>query len=278
LYLSPSNIFAEFNFDAIAKVCDSNINLVQLTTTADIAYFKSTKNNVGNQTRNAAIFGGIDYGNTKVSTSRGVFGYLPHSLSESIEVERLLKSNNYHVQLYSDKSATKLKFRSLDGTPNEIVHIATHAFCESNIVKDDWELTRTATILSKSGLLFADANEGVKSHSEKGILTAKEIAELDLSGIATIVLSGCSSAMGDLTNTTGLVYGVVNALKSSGVAQIVATLWDLPDELASIAMGRFYSHFVKTADASTALRAMRQDLINLGYSDPYYWANFILIH
>jgi CHAT domain-containing protein len=115
-------------------------------------------------------------------------------------------------------------------------------------------------------------------HSGEGVLTAKEIAEIDLSGVSTVVLSGCSSAMGDLTNTTGLVYGVVNALKSSGVMQIVATLWDLPDELAAIAMERFYSHFVKTADASTSLREMRQDLINLGYGNPYYWANFILIH
>lgn len=278
LYLSPSNVFAEFNFDAIAKVCGCNINLVQLTTTADIAYFKSTKNNIGNQTRNAAVFGGIDYGDARVSTSRGVFGYLPHSLSESIEVERLLKSYNYHVQMYSDKSATKLKFMSLDGTPNEIVHIATHAFCESNVVKDDSERTRTATILSKSGLLFANANNGLKMHSGEGVLTAKEIADIDLSSVSTVVLSGCSSAMGDLTNTTGLVYGVVNALKSSSVMQIVATLWDLPDELAAIAMEQFYSHFVKTADASTSLREMRQDLINLGYDNPYYWANFILIH
>lgn len=278
VYLSPSNNFAQFNFDAVAEICGDRINLVQLTTTADIDYFKSSDNNLRRLSHTAAVFGGIDYGNAKVAVSRGSFGYLPHSLQESKEIAEILRHSGFDVKLYTDKNATKQQFTSLGDSAFDIVHVATHAYCDGEVVDDSASETRAAKVLSKSGLLFAEANEGLKEHSTRGILTANEIASLNLSGIYDMVLSGCSSAMGDLTNTTGLVYGVVNALKSSGVREIIATLWDLPDELASIAMQRYYTHFAETADASVALRKMRQDLIDLGYNDPYYWANFVLIH
>ena len=71
--------------------------------------------------------------------------------------------------------------------------------------------------LSRSGLLMAGANKAVKLKNlsgEDGILTAKEIARLDLSGIELVTLSACETALGDLSGEG--VFGLQRGFKKAG--------------------------------------------------------------
>lgn len=101
---------------------------------------------------------------------------------------------------------------------------------------------------------------------------------MDLSHIQLAVLSFCSSGLGDLTNTTGVVYGVANAMKTSGVDEVLISLWDIPDEATSEAMSSFYRHLMTGISTREALILMRKGMISKGYTDPYYWASFVILN
>lgn len=294
LYLSPTNLFAQFNYGAIPYkngCLDNYFDVVQMTTTADIDYVKSKTK--APSIKQAVLYGGIDYGNPStrnrvgetdhseladaIAETRSGFGYLPHTLTEVESIAAMFPNSS----LYIGADASEQRVKSTDWLRKEgIFHIATHGYSLSSpSLNDSTEnSSKIMSIRSRSGLLMAGANytlSGLSSAEEDGILTSQEIASLDMGNVELTVLSACSSGMGDLTNTTGIVYGVANAMKSAGVKRIVATLWDIPDEASAVAMHSFYQHLKSGNDIACSLRLMRQDMINQGFDNPYYWAAFV---
>lgn len=294
LYLSPTNLFAQFNYGAIPYkngCLDNYFDVVQMTTTADIDHVKSMSK--APSIKQTILYGGIDYGNPAarnrmeethhselsdaISETRRGFGYLPHTLTEVESIAAMFQNSS----LYIGDDASEQRVKSTDWPRMEgILHIATHGYSLSSpSLNDSTEnSSKIMSIRSRSGLLMAGANytlSGLSSAEEDGILTSQEIASLDMGNVELTVLSACSSGMGDLTNTTGIVYGVANAMKSAGVKRIVATLWDIPDEASAVAMHSFYQHLKSGNDIACSLRLMRQDLINQGFDNPYYWAAFV---
>ncbi len=294
LYLSPTNLFAQFNYGAIPYkngCLDNYFDVVQMTTTADIDHVKSMSK--APSIKQTILYGGIDYGNPAtrnrmgethhselsdaISETRRGFGYLPHTLTEVESIAAMFQNSS----LYIGEDASEQRVKSTDWPRMEgILHIATHGYSLSSpSLNDSTEnSSKIMSIRSRSGLLMAGANytlSGLSSAEEDGILTSQEIASLDMGNVELTVLSACSSGMGDLTNTTGIVYGVANAMKSAGVKRIVATLWDIPDEASAVAMHSFYQHLKSGNDIACSLRLMRQDLINQGFDNPYYWAAFV---
>lgn len=294
LYLSPTNLFAQFNYGAIPYkngCLDNYFDVVQMTTTADIDYVKGKTK--APSIKQVLLYGGIDYGNPTnrnrigetyhseladaISETRRGFGYLPHTLTEVESIAAMFQNSS----LYIGEDASEQRVKSTDWPRMKgILHIATHGFSLSSpSLNDSTEnSSKIMSIRSRSGLLMAGANytlSGLSSTEDDGILTSQEIASLDMGNVELAVLSACSSGMGDLSNTTGVVYGVANAMKSAGVKRIVATLWDIPDEASAVAMQSFYQHLKSGNDITNSLRLMRQDMINQGFTNPYYWAAFV---
>ncbi len=295
LYLSPTNQYAQFNYAAIPLKggrLDDIVNVVQMTTTADIPHVKKTRG-IHPSSDSSVLIGGVDYDADfklipkidNVRTShlpedlRSGFGYLPYSLTEVENISTILGKENCVLLL--GQHATEESFRNLSGTRGPILHIATHGY---NIPKRHDSVSDTisniSSVLTRTGLLLAGANKNLHVSSTleyDGILTSEEITKMNLSHIQLAVLSFCSSGLGDLTNTTGIVYGVANAMKTSGVNELLISLWDIPDEPTSEAMTSFYKHLMTGLSTREALTLMRKDMIANGYSDPYYWASFIVI-
>lgn len=294
LYLSPTNLFAQFNYGAISYksgCLDNYFDVVQMTTTADIDYVKGKTK--APSIKQVLLYGGIDYGNPSnrnrigetyhseladaISETRRGFGYLPHTLTEVESIAAMFQNSS----LYIGEDASEQRVKSTDWPRMKgILHIATHGYSLSTPLRND-STENSSQIMSirlRSGLLMAGANytlSGLSSTEDDGILTSQEIASLDMGNVELAVLSACSSGMGDLSNTTGVVYGVANAMKSAGVKRIVATLWDIPDEASAVAMQSFYQHLKSGNDITCSLRLMRQDMIHQGFTNPYYWAAFV---
>ncbi|MGM9816179.1 MAG: CHAT domain-containing protein [Lepagella sp.] len=296
IYLSPTNLFAQFNYGAIPYkngCLDDYFGVVQMSTTADIGRVKDKAKEL--PIKQALLYGGIDYGDPSSCQSMGKshhsklvkamaetrrgFEYLPHTLAEVESIAAIVQNSS----IYTGTDATEQRIKAFDWPRmTGVFHIATHGYSLPTPTMDN-NVDTTSTIMSvrlRSGLLMAGANyslSGLSPTDEDGILTSQEIASLDMGNVELAVLSACSSGMGDLTNITGVVYGVADAMKSAGVKRILATLWDIPDEASSFAMQYFYKHLTSGHSIAHSLRLMRQDMQGYGYTNPFYWASFVCI-
>jgi CHAT domain-containing protein len=122
----------------------------------------------------------------------------------------------------------------------------------------------------RSGIALHDANE-----TDEGILTAKDVAMLDLRGTQLVVLSACSSAAGDVTFGDGVV-GLQRSLRLAGAQSELLSLWPVIDDTTGDLMAAFYSNvFEKKLSKFEALRQAQIAMAKRGI-DAYYWAPFVL--
>ncbi|MBY0228408.1 MAG: CHAT domain-containing protein [Gemmataceae bacterium] len=104
-----------------------------------------------------------------------------------------------------------------------------------------------------SGLALAGANR--PTERDDGILTASEIADLDLSRMELAVLSACQTGLGKEAAGEG-VLGLQRAFAVAGCRSVVSSLWSVNDAATSVLMDRFYHHLLR--EKRTKLEALRQ--------------------
>jgi CHAT domain-containing protein len=150
-----------------------------------------------------------------------------------------------------------------------------------------------------SGLVLAGANRPSPPDLDDGILTALEVAELDLGGVDLAVLSACETGLGESAGGEGLL-GLQRAFQTAGARSVLAGLWTVPDRATQSLMQRFYDNLWQKK--MTRLEALRQaqlwmlreatkqpelvrgletldEPVDLGSSSllpPYYWAAIVL--
>ncbi len=130
-----------------------------------------------------------------------------------------------------------------------------------------------ADALDRAGLALAGANIGAH-----GILTAREMAQLDLVGTQLVVLSACETGVGTVQAGEG-VYGLRRALVLAGAAAHVVSLWQVSDAATRTLMRGYYAGLARGVGRAEALRSaqlrMLRNPASPEYSHPYYWAAFI---
>jgi CHAT domain-containing protein/tetratricopeptide (TPR) repeat protein len=176
-----------------------------------------------------------------------------------------------------------------------VLHVATHGFflegsCESAVQRrldatkrDETFLPATAeNPLLLSGLAFAGANRrsSAKPDESDGILTAEEIAGINLEGVDWAVLSACDTGVGEIRVGEG-VFGLRRAFQVAGAKTVIMSLWPVEDETTRQWMGTLYrEHFLNGKDTGEAVRAaslqiLRQRRAKHQSTHPFYWAPFI---
>jgi CHAT domain-containing protein len=175
-----------------------------------------------------------------------------------------------------------------------ILHLATHGFFLGGECASDFDETPTTPSVSPlsavakenplllSGLVLAGANlrQSAGPGDEDGILTAEEVAALDLSGTEWAVLSACDTGAGEVRAGEG-VFGLRRAFQVAGARTVIMSLWPVDDEAARLWMTALYrQHFGKgktTADAvhGADLELLRQRRQKGRSTHPFYWAGFV---
>jgi CHAT domain-containing protein/Tfp pilus assembly protein PilF len=214
---------------------------------------------------------------------------LPGTRQEAEAIQRLLPQ----AQLFLGSEATKERLLHLP-TPG-ILHLATHGI----FLGDDSAPTGARAIkhfgalgaglpgarvpdpLLRSGLLLAGANAsspGAVSPSqspESVLVTALELAALDLWGTQLVVLSACDTGRGDVRPGQG-VYGLRRALVVAGAETVVMSLWKVNDDSTQQLMEAYYRHLLAGQGRAAALReAMRW--LRTTRPEPHHWAPFIVV-
>lgn len=202
--------------------------------------------------------------------SKMEFNPLPASLTEVNEISSTWKRWNAREpeELLTGDNATRAKF--LEAAPRaRVLHVATHAFVLDKSCGD-------GNPLLHSGLVFAGANKNRGS----SILTAQQIASVDLTGVDWAVLSACNTGNGELRDGEG-VLGLERSFRVAGAKSVVMTLWPVGDEVTREYMHELYAERfgrrASTANAAwiAARRLLRQRQAAGKSTHPWYWAGFV---
>ncbi len=175
-------------------------------------------------------------------------------------------------------AATEAAVRA--GSPGRrYLHLATHGYFAPPSVKSaldrtlrdlDFRPQRSAerhTLAGHhpgllSGLALAGANAGAAAPTgngqpgDDGILTALEVAELDLRGVELVVLSACETGLGKTAGGEGLL-GLQQAFQVAGARTLVASLWKVDDAATSVLMDEFYAN-LWSKQGTSPLESLRQ--------------------
>lgn len=191
----------------------------------------------------------------------------------------LLNKTDSKVKKRYGKFGNEESFKAMSQNAPQLLHVASHGFYADvkgeGLAATDLSMQNTGLLLS--GAQQAFSNGKLPDDVEDGILTSFEIAHLDLSGMETVVLSACETALGEITADG--VAGLQRGFKQAGANSILMSLWDVDDEATCLLMKEFYTHWIshkqpkRTAleNAKLALRRSKD------WSDYKYWGAFILL-
>jgi CHAT domain-containing protein len=212
---------------------------------------------------------------------------LPGTKQEMESITNELLQAGATTTIDSGRVATEEAFKALDGRSQQVLHLATHGFFlpvaetkpNDNPVKGDNAFTVQQNPMFRSGLVLAGANHAWIGSTaipgrEDGILTAYEIAQMDLSNTDLAVLSACETALGDLQGNEGAI-GLQRAFKMAGVKQIIISLWPVPDKHTAELMALFYRNWLSGHSIREALRSAQLKMKEK--YPPYFWAAFVVV-
>ncbi|MEI6946939.1 CHAT domain-containing tetratricopeptide repeat protein [Paraflavisolibacter sp. H34] len=217
----------------------------------------------------------------------GAWGALPGAKREMDSIGRLFRAAGMTISIDSGAVASEETFKGLSGKSPQVLHLATHGFFlpvaggarEGEPEAGGNVFTVQQNPMFRSGLILAGGNHAWKGEptpagAEDGILTAYEIAQMDLSNTDVVVLSACETALGEVQGNEGVI-GLQRAFKLAGVKQLVMSLWRVPDEETTELMTLFYRHWLAGKSTRDAFRAAQQAMKEK--HPPYYWAAFVLV-
>lgn len=300
IYYVPSGVIHEIAMESLpvadGTTLGQHYNFVRLSSAREIG----KRQCVNPRQRTATLYGGLKYNLTSQILEKESNAYdksnlswiyrseygkegfkdLSKSKDEIEKIEKTLKANGYTVTPYSGVKGNAESFIAMSGKSPSILHIATHGFYYTPAEANKYDyLSGYTDAMSLSGLVFSGGNaawlgKDIPSGVLGGILTARDIANLNFKGTNLVMLSACKTAKGKVT-AEGL-YGLQRACKKAGAGTLVLTLWKVRDSVAETFATTFYRELMNQGDKRSAFETTK-NIIREKYKDPFDWACFVMI-
>ncbi len=246
-------------------------------------------------TGGALVVGGVDFGESLPAPGACVSSLqaLPGTATEADAIATSLTTAGMSVKRLGGRDATEGHVRDSLGNLR-VAHIATHGFFASSSCRTassdsramamglaDTDLIGGFDPMVLSGMAFAGANARDDDGGDDGLLTAEELANVDLNGTDLVVMSACESGLGQIAEGEG-VLGLRRGFALAGADGVVMSMWEVDDAVTMRLMELFYEHLLGK-DAMSASEALRQAEITVmaerlaatGEARPQDWAPFI---
>jgi CHAT domain-containing protein/tetratricopeptide (TPR) repeat protein len=231
---------------------------------------------------------------TRNATYKMGMPYLEGTKIEVGTIGSLMNKNKWKVETRTDTVASEHNLKKLlqEQSPG-VLHIATHGFAFAEEVKKEkiemmmgkqsnYRISEDPMV--RCGLMLGGGNiswtgqiqKMVHETGEDGILTAAEVANMDLRGTKLAVLSACETGLGQIESTEG-TFGLKRGFKLAGVEQIIVSLWSVPDKETMEMMNLFYSDLAITGDPVISFEKSQKAMRERYPTQPIKWAGFVLV-
>lgn len=270
----------------------------------------------------ALIVGDVDFGESDgtMTGARGAVGMeslalvpLPATAAEADAVGALVGAPPGRI--LRGNAATETAVKTAESPV--ILHLATHGLFlqrqdepashvsfEMNFDAAE-PMPELSDPLLRSAVALAGFNHRASATElDDGVLTALELASMDLRGTEVAVLSACETGVGEVQNGEG-VFGLRRALVLAGARTQVMSLWQVADEATKDLMISWYRQILDGVPRAEAMRRVQlaalrgealpgthrllarggrrielaegdSDPTLAGTRHPYYWAGFIV--
>jgi CHAT domain-containing protein len=222
-----------------------------------------------------------------------VFAPLAGTMTEVEDVAELSANDEGATLRLTGVEASEEAFKR-NAPGKRVLHLATHGFfvagrCPSALdpTGSSWRPEARGEIagagdnpLLLCGLALAGANgRAARGKSEDGMLTAYEVASIDLAGVEWVVLSACETALGDVRAGEG-VLGLRRAFQTAGAATIVVSLWRVDDLSTLEWMRGLYASRLAGLSTAEAVRRASVAMITARRGEgrtthPHAWGAFV---
>ncbi len=319
VFFAPDGILHLLAIEYLPSVYDKGYDFRRLTSTACLI----DRRNVKRRNTKALVVGGIDYNNVLPKDSGAVnsinkdaynyllqngkllhFTYLPGT---KIEAECI---TNYLSAIDKQEDIDEETLKTIMDDYGKI-HLATHGYSwHVDIPRIPYlyrdSITEDRTLLA-SGIALSGTNQLNRyPNRDDGLLSARELCEMDLSGVELVVASSCQSAQGRVSDEGPI--GIVRGFKKAGIKTIIASLWPVDDKTTTLLMQFFYDEWregkgkdgkgctkthalhlaqkrlqtiemppLKVRVFNPAKKVGAYKTIASDYKSPYFWAPFIII-
>lgn len=192
--------------------------------------------------------------------------YLPGTAAEVATLRNLARSQDIEISVLKGCDATVKSFiDEVQSKELNFLHIATHGvYLPFDPLESDenwihrWNPGPHMPL--RSLLFFADAANKEAEDKTANWLNAQEISDMDLSHIELVVLSACETGAGDIVLDDNS-FSMGRAFLKAGVAQVLVTLWSIPDDQALEFFKVYYKHLlISKASPQKALAMTKREL------------------
>ena len=292
IHVSPDGLLHQISFAGLFPDAETDavlLNKYQFNYYSNLGDLDQEKATAISTNSVILLMANIDYNADMINIDAASNQYFT-SLSGTTEELELLQRNKalseYQLQIFQEQAATEIKLKeAITSTKPSIIHLATHGYflAKEEVItatKTLGDRIRTAdNAFLRSGLVFSGVNkrwiDSTSIAPEKdGILTALEVANLNLSATDLVVLSACNTGRGDVTDGEG-VFGLQRAFKMAGAQHILVSLWKIPDTQTAELMNYFYT-FLAAKKPPTEALVLAQKEMQKEYPSPFDWAGFVL--
>ena len=202
---------------------------------------------------------------------------LPGTEREAAFLQVVAQDNQMDVHVYRGAEASKQNLAKQDSP--YVLHLATHGLYLSpddlpnlpaspdasrTLTPGDQAMGRSLLALAGADLTLSAWKKGFYPSPENdGLLTAQEVAGLNLDHTWLVTLSACDTGSGEAQAGEG-VLGLRRGFAEAGAQNVLMTLWTVDDAETVELMQAFYRQALQSGNAPAALaevqRASLQDL------------------
>lgn len=291
IYFQPSaflsTVSLEYCKDNLGRMLCDRYNVYRISSPSVLKHHGRNKK----FHKNVSIWGGIDfYSDLEVDKyqypdsgylQKCNLGNLEYSYRAAKQINDELLEQGVNCHSYYAQLATESQFMSENWDDTDIFFIETHGLFLNNYnlaKNEEQDDPMENHALALAGACYALEGCIVPDSVDDGLLTAREISELDLHNVDLAVVSACKSALGEIKEDG--VYGLMRGFKQAGVRSLIMATDDIVDYVAAQLWIQLFCNLSKGMTKREALleglRYIRA-MDNGAFSHPKYWTPFILI-